>query len=61
MCFKNLPSADGARGACHQPIVKELVSRKGIPERFAALTVAYLEHARTRLGYTHGTITCACA
>lgn len=44
------------RRARHQPTVEELVSRKGIPERFAALTVAYLEHARTRLGYTHGTI-----
>ena len=44
------------RRARHQPTVKELVSRKGIPERFAGLTVAYLEHARSRLGYTHATI-----
>jgi hypothetical protein len=44
------------RRARHQPTVEELVSRKGIPERFAPLTVPYLEHARSRLGYTHATI-----
>ena len=44
------------RRARHQPTVAELVSRKGIAERFAPLTVCYLEHARSRLGYTHGTI-----
>jgi integrase len=44
------------RRARHQPTVQELVSRKRIPERFVPLTVAYLEHARSRLGYTHASI-----